>query len=68
MAPAFAGKLMEPPMLIPNGWRSETKRGRDKLRSDGFGIGCRFVLLALPCLGFACEITGREREMGDGVR
>ena len=55
-------------MLIPNGWRSETKRGRDKLRGDGFGIGCRFVLLALPCLGFACEITGREREMGDGVR
>jgi len=52
-------------MLIPNGWRSETKRGRDKLRGDGFGIGCRFVL-ALPCSGFACEITGGERRWPDG--
>ena len=54
-------------MLIPNGWRSETKRGRDKLRGDGFGIGCRFVL-ALPCSGFACEITGGERRWPDGVK
>jgi hypothetical protein len=48
-------------MLIPIGWRSETKRGRDKPRSDGLGIGCRFVF-ALPCLGSRGRLRGRWGE------